>query len=79
MEVINTFLLLYLIWRFHLLESRRTTQPAARVIAPGLPEWQKPVEGFEPEPVQKVLPRSKEEKAAKVKTEWEINSHIKIR
>ena len=43
-----------------------------------LQDWNKPIEGFEPEIPTKVLPRSKEEKRARVKTEWEINSDFKI-
>ena len=43
-----------------------------------VPDWQKPIEGFEPEKPEKILPRSKEQKAARVVTEWEINSDFKI-
>ena len=50
--------------------------PEKRVQAPQ--DWSKPIEGFEPEIPTKVLPRSKEEKRARVKTEWEINSDFKI-
>lgn len=51
-------------------------EPEKRVQAPQ--DWNKPIEGFEPEIPTKVLPRSKEEKKARVKTEWEINSDFKI-
>ena len=51
-------------------------EPEKRVQAPQ--DWNKPIEGFEPEIPTKVLPRSKEEKRARVKTEWEINSDFKI-
>lgn len=51
-------------------------EPEKRVTAQQ--DWNKPIEGFEPEIPTKVLPRSKEEKRARVKTEWEINSDFKI-
>ena len=59
--------------RLTMLERR---EPEKRVQAPQ--DWNKPIEGFEPEIPTKVLPRSKEEKRARVKTEWEINSDFKI-
>ena len=55
--------------------ERRDPLPATKAPAH---DWQKPIEGFEPEIPAKVLPRSKEEKQARVKTEWEINSDFKI-
>lgn len=59
--------------RLTILERR---EPEKRVQAPQ--DWNKSIEGFEPEIPTKVLPRSKEQKMARVKTEWEINSDFKI-
>lgn len=55
--------------------ERREPLPAKQA---SVPDWQKPIEGFNPEIPTKVLPRSKEQKRARVKTEWEINSDFKI-
>lgn len=41
-------------------------------------DWNKPIEGFNPKKPSTVLPRSEEERNARVKTEWEINSDFKI-
>lgn len=81
---LSSFIQFY--WLYRLLKksdeynARLTTlerrEPEKRVHAPQ--DWNKPIEGFEPEIPTKVLPRSKEEKRARVKTEWEINSDFKI-
>ena len=79
MDEINTILLLYCIYRLHL--NGTTPKPPIRVVAPSNAgrEWQKPSEGFNPKKVAPVLPRSDEERNAKLKTEWEINSDFKIK
>lgn len=83
MAPINTVLLLYLIWRLHCLESRRPAQPVKTVVAPGLPlqvpDWQKPVENFNPAKPETLRPRTDEETAKRIKTDWEILSHITIK
>lgn len=56
--------------------EQRKPEPEKRVTASV--DWNKPIEGFEPEIPTKVLPRSKEEKRARVRTDWEINSDFKI-
>lgn len=40
--------------------------------------WDKEIEGFNPETPKIVLPRTKEEKKARVYTNWEIDSDFKI-
>ena len=79
MDAINTILLLYAIYRLHL--NGMAPKTPIRVVAPSNAgrEWQKPIEGFNPKKVAPVLPRSDEERNAKLKTEWEINSDFKIK
>ena len=55
-------------------ESLITTKEGSKSIF----EYSKPIEGFNPKKVNPVLPRSEEERNARVKTEWEINSDFKI-
>lgn len=76
MEVINTILLLYLIYRFHL--NGTSPKPPIRVVAPSNAgqEWSKPIEGFNPKKPDTVLPRSEEERNARVKTVREVNENV---
>ena len=82
---------IYLLWRlWNTSESHaaRLTRLEARQPVksePKAPErmqpkqiWDKEIEGFNPKKPATVLPRSEEEKKARVYTNWEIDSDFKI-
>lgn len=75
MDAINTLLLLYCIYRLHLIGNQ--PKLPIRLSAPSnATEWNKPVEGFNPKKPDTVLPRSEEERNAGVKTVREVNENV---
>ncbi len=56
MDAINTILLLYAIYRLHLIGT--APKPPIRVVAPSNAgqEWQKPIENFEPKKPETLRP-----------------------
>ena len=60
--------------RIKALESRKP-EPEKRVQAP-VQDWNKPIEGFNPKKPSTVLPRSEEERNARLKTVREVNENV---
>ena len=56
------------------LENQRK-EPEKRVQA-AVQDWNKPIEGFNPKKPSTVLPRSEEERNARVKTVREVNENV---
>jgi hypothetical protein len=75
MGAINTILLLWCIYRLHMIGNQ--PNPPIRVSAPSnATELGKPVEGFNPKKPDTVLPRSEEERNARVKTVREVDQNV---
>jgi len=71
------------VWRMDLrvtaLESQKTKpEPKSPERVQARQIWDKEIEGFNPKKPATVLPRSEEEKRARVYTNWEIDSDFKI-
>jgi len=60
--------------RVKALEARKL-EPEKRVQAPAQ-DWNKPIEGFNPKKPSTVLPRSEEERNARIKTVREVNENV---
>jgi hypothetical protein len=64
------------------LTSLEQSKPKQEPKVPEKPQpkqiWDKEIEGFNPKKPATVLPRSEEEKKARVYTNWEIDSDFKI-
>jgi len=60
--------------RVKALEARKP-EPEKRVQAP-VQDWNKPIEGFNPKKPSTVLPRSEEERNARLKTVREVNENV---
>ena len=60
--------------RVKVLEARKP-EPEKRVQAP-VQDWNKPIEGFNPKKPSTVLPRSEEERNARLKTVREVNENV---
>lgn len=60
--------------RVKALEARKP-EPEKRVHAP-VQDWNKPIEGFNPKKPSTVLPRSEEERNARLKTVREVNENV---
>jgi hypothetical protein len=61
------------------LTALEQNRPKSVVSAPQPKQiWEKEIEGFNPKKPATVLPRSEEEKKARVYTNWEIDSDFKI-
>jgi len=61
------------------LENQKPVKPEAKAAPVQAKQiWDKKIEGFNPPDPKIVLPRSEEEKKARVYTNWEIDSDFKI-
>ena len=60
--------------RVKALEARKP-EPVKRVQTP-VQDWNKPIEGFNPKKPSTVLPRSEEERNARIKTVREVNENV---
>ena len=78
----TNFLLIYGLHQLHTANERRIKalearkpEPEKRVQAP-VQDWNKPIEGFNPKKPSTVLPRSEEERNARIKTVREVNENV---
>ncbi len=78
----TNFLLIYGLHQIHTAHERRIkalearkSEPEKRGVAP-VQDWNKPIEGFNPKKPSTVLPRSEEERNARLKTVREVNENV---
>ena len=67
----------YQVKRIYDFITRVPVQPVRAVVPREEPtNWNKPIEGFNPKKPETVLPRSEEERNARVKTVREVNENV---